>query len=61
MKKNFERITYYDETLGSFLLKYPKEYEHWDLVNRIGELEDQLIAIIEIINGKIKDEFEGDI
>lgn len=55
-----DRLTYYDETIGSFLLYNPREYEHWDLVDKIGELEDQIAAIIEIVNNKY-DKNKGDI
>lgn len=40
------KITYYDEELGSYLLNNKennfRDLEYWDLVNIIGELEEEI-------------------
>ena len=40
------KITYYDEELGSYLLNNKennfRDLEYWDLINIIGELEEEI-------------------
>lgn len=46
-----DRWTYWDEELGSFILKdQDNEISRWDLINKIGELEEELNKVKNGIN-----------